>query len=147
PGRQLDASQPSRSTRSPQIPRRSHGRELRTSMRTAVSGRLRRSATVAAGAVLLFFSLFPGSGASHSAGSRVDGDCSLAAATQIVRQLHLELEPGSVHPVGEVLCGAFLDPGSEAMIAELTVPSCGRFGGFVAFRYKGGWRKAYHSYD
>jgi hypothetical protein len=46
-------------------------------------------------------------------------------------------DPDVSDPVGQVLCGAFLGPGSKAMVASLAIPSCGRTAGWVVFRQSG----------
>lgn len=78
----------------------------------------------------------------------VAGHCSRAAAAQIVRELHLA-EPGStLAPVTQVLCGAFLGPGVEAMVASVSIPSCGRTIDWLVFRYQdGGWRRVFESHN
>ena len=67
------------------------------------------------------------------------GSCSMAEATRVVRRLHLGNadDPDVAKPAAQVLCGAFLGPGSEAMVASLAIPSCGRTGGWVVFRRSG----------
>jgi hypothetical protein len=71
------------------------------------------------------------------------GPCSKAEATRVVRQLRLGSvgDPDVPNPVAQVLCGAFLGPGSQAMVASLAIPSCGRTAGWVVFnREGGGWQ-------
>jgi hypothetical protein len=67
------------------------------------------------------------------------GPCSKAEATRVVRRLHLGNadDPDVREPVAQVLCGAFVGPGTEAMVASLSIPSCGRTGGWVVLRRPG----------
>jgi hypothetical protein len=67
------------------------------------------------------------------------GDCSRAAARDLVERLHLGNagDPNLSDPVGQVLCGAFVGPGSQAMVVSLAIPSCGRTAGWVVFRWTG----------
>jgi hypothetical protein len=52
-------------------------------------------------------------------------------------------DPNVPNPVAQVLCGAFFGPGSQAMVASLSIPSCGRTAGWVVFRRAGGtWQLA-----
>ena len=60
--------------------------------------------------------------------------CSRAAAIDVVERLRLGNAGYTPNPVAQVLCGPFLGPGSEAMVASLSIPSCGRTGGWVVFR-------------
>ena len=73
------------------------------------------------------------------AGSSAAGRCSEAEATRVVERLHLGNadDPDVSNPVAQVLCGAFVGPGSQAMVASLAIPSCGRTGGWVVFRRSG----------
>ena len=72
-------------------------------------------------------------------GSTAAGRCSKGEATRVVEQLHLGSadDPGVPNPVAQVLCGAFAGPGSQAMVASLAIPSCGRTAGWVVFRRSG----------
>jgi hypothetical protein len=65
--------------------------------------------------------------------------CSMAEATRVVRRLHLGNadDPDVANPVAQVLCGAFVGPGSQAMVASLSIPTCGRTAGWVVFRRTG----------
>ena len=75
--------------------------------------------------------------------SPASGSCSKAEATRVVERLHLGNadDPGVPNPVTQALCGPFFGPGSHAMAASLTIPSCGRTAGWVVFRRVGGdWR-------
>ena len=80
----------------------------------------------------------PTTGATSSSGGTAAGHCSKAVAVQVVKRLHLGNADFTSAPVAQVLCGAFVGPGSEAMVASLSIPSCGRTGGWVVFRYAGG---------
>jgi hypothetical protein len=68
------------------------------------------------------------------------GPCSRAEATRVVDRLHLGNadDPSVSDPVAQVLCGAFVGTGSQAMVASLAIPSCGRTAGWVVFRRAGG---------
>ena len=70
------------------------------------------------------------------AGSSAAGRCSEAEATRVVDRLHLGNadDPDVSDPVAQVLCGAFAGSGSQAMVASLAIPSCGRTAGWVVFR-------------
>jgi hypothetical protein len=74
-----------------------------------------------------------------TAAAATAGPCSKAEATRVVERLHLGNadDPDVSDPVAEVLCGAFVGPGSQAMVASLAIPSCGRTGGWVVFRRAG----------
>ena len=65
--------------------------------------------------------------------------CSMAEATRVVKRLGLgnAADPNVPNPVAQVLCGAFVGPGSQAMVASLAIPSCGRTAGWVVFRRSG----------
>ena len=58
---------------------------------------------------------------------------------RVVDRLHLGNadDPDVSDPVAQVLCGAFAGPGSQAMVASLAIPSCGRTAGWVVFRRSG----------
>jgi hypothetical protein len=59
----------------------------------------------------------------------------------VMTRYHLVAEPTSRRPIGQVLCGAFAGPGSRAMAASSTEPTCLPFAGWGVFRYSsGGWR-------
>ena len=76
------------------------------------------------------------------------GHCTRAAADQIVLELDLQAEPGWKHPVAQVLCGAFLGPGVGAMAASVAIPSCGRTGNWLVFRYQDSrWRQVFESHN
>ncbi len=79
--------------------------------------------------------------------SSAAGHCTRAAADQVALRLHLEADPGEKDPVAQVLCGAFLGPGVEAMAASIRIPSCGRTGDWLVFRFEGGaWQRAFESH-
>ena len=67
------------------------------------------------------------------------GPCSKQEAVRVVDRLHLGNadDPDVSDPVAQVLCGAFAGPGSQAMVASLAIPSCGRTAGWVVFRRSG----------
>jgi hypothetical protein len=92
----------------------------------------------------------PGLGSASDAGSaRGAGLCSRPAADQILRALHLEANPGDLHPAAQVLCGAFAGPDVEAMVASVRIPSCGRTGDWLVFVYEesGGWKPVFESHN
>ena len=72
-------------------------------------------------------------------GSTAAGSCSKTEATRVVERLHLGNadDPDVSDPVAQVLCGSFVGPGSQAMVASLAIPSCGRTAGWVVFRRSG----------
>jgi len=70
--------------------------------------------------------------------STASGRCSKAEATAVAKRLHLGNADSLSNPVFQVLCGAFLGPGSRAMVASLSIPSCGRTAGWVVLRWTGG---------
>ena len=77
--------------------------------------------------------------------SPASGPCSMAEATRLVERLGLGNagDPNVPKPVAQVLCGPFVGPGTQAMAASLTIPSCGRTAGWVVFRREGGtWKLA-----
>ena len=59
------------------------------------------------------------------------GQCSKATALQAMNRYHLVADPLSRQPIGQVLCGAFAGPGSRAMAASSTEPTCLPFAGWV----------------
>jgi hypothetical protein len=77
----------------------------------------------------------PGQGAGVAAA----GPCSKAEARRVVERLRLGStgDPNLSSPVFQVLCGPFVGPGSQAMVASLAIPSCGRTAGWVVFRRAG----------
>jgi len=81
--------------------------------------------------------------ATPTAGSTAVGRCSKAEARRLVERLRLGNagDPDVTNPVAQALCGAFVGPGSQAMVASLAIPSCGRTAGWVVFQRAGGaWR-------
>jgi len=75
---------------------------------------------------------------SAAPGTAVSGRCSRATATALFLQLHLG-EPS--HPVAQVLCGHFVGPRSNAMVASVSTPGCGASIGWLVFRRAAGaWR-------
>lgn len=100
-------------------------------------------------ATLALLATLAASSVSRSAGSSsAAGHCTRAAADQIVLELDLQAEPGWKHPVAQVLCGAFLGPGVEAMAASVAIPSCGRTGNWLVFRYQDSrWRQVFESHN
>ena len=107
---------------------------------------LRRMVVAASVAALTSVTAAPVSRSAESGSTA--GHCSKAAAVRIVRALDLQAEPGSTSPVAQVLCGAFLGPGVEAMVASVSIPSCGRTGNWLVFRYeRGDWRRVFESHN
>ncbi len=103
------------------------------------------AATIAALATL---AASPASRSADSSGASLAADhCSKAAAVQMARKLDLA-EPGIANPVAQVLCGSFLGPGVEAMAASISIPSCGRTGDWLVFRYQSGsWQRVFESHN
>ena len=64
--------------------------------------------------------------------------CSRKEARALVIRHHLGNGGSLSEPVGQVLCGSFVGPGSHAMVASLTTPGCGGTIGWVVFRLRGG---------
>jgi hypothetical protein len=114
-----------------------------------VSKKLRRRAVVMTGiAVLAAVAVAPRSRSAPDAESATAADhCTRPAADQILLELHLEANPGDLHPAAQVLCGAFLGAGVEAMVASVRIPSCGRTGDWLVFRYEGGWQRVFESHN
>jgi hypothetical protein len=72
-----------------------------------------------------------------------------AATAQCSRETALEVgkpfffDPGMSNPIGQVLCGPFAGPGSEAMAVSFTAPTCWGLQRWAIFRFTGGaWRVA-----
>jgi hypothetical protein len=60
---------------------------------------------------------------------------------RVMKRYHLVADPDGPRPIGQVLCGAFAGPGSRAMAASSTEPTCLPFAGWGVFRYvNGDWR-------
>ncbi len=73
-------------------------------------------------------------------GADARADCSRATARQLVEQHRLNpfLLP---NPVGQVLCGPFTGPASEAMAVTTGAPTCWPIQGWAVFRFtEGDWR-------
>ena len=96
-----------------------------------------------------------GNSSSHgtsSGASAASAGCSKATAVQVVERLHLS-DPGIPNPshrVGQVLCGTFVGPGSQAMVATIANGTCWPNSGWAVFRLTGGgaWQlvpNGYHS--
>ena len=64
-------------------------------------------------------------------------DCSKAEALRAATRFHLGVDPSLPNPIVQVLCGPFVGPESEAMVASLAIPSCGRTAGWAVFRLAG----------
>jgi len=73
--------------------------------------------------------------------------CSRAAADQAILAGHFEAEPGATHPAAQVLCGVpVFGAGVEAMVASVRIPSCGRTGDWLVWRYDvGEWKRVFRS--
>ena len=111
-----------------------------------MSKRVRRAAE--ATALLAFVVALTGTAASGSSGPLASSQehCTRQAAVAAVRQHHLESDPGVRNPVAQVLCRAVLGPGREAMVASITIPSCGHTGNWAVFGYEGGrWQLVFQS--
>jgi hypothetical protein len=110
---------------------------------------LRRVVLLCVASCVLVVTVFAGSAAgretssfSHSTKAATP-ECSRAAAHELVERLHLGNadDPQVSEPVGQVLCGPFMGPGSQAMVLSLTIPSCGRTAGWVVFGMaEGAWQ-------
>ena len=87
---------------------------------------LAAAAVIAAGA-------FPSGG-----GSATSADCSKAEATAIVKRLRLGAADYLPNPVSRVICGAFMGPGSRAMVALLPSGGASGLSGWAVFRLVGG---------
>jgi hypothetical protein len=73
--------------------------------------------------------------------SAVGGPCSKVTANRVARALHYGDPTVAGGRVGEVLCGAFLGPGSQAMVITQAIPSCGANVGWAVLRKRAGhWR-------
>jgi hypothetical protein len=70
-------------------------------------------------------------------GSAAFADCSKAEATAIVKRLHLGYADYLANPVSRVICGAFVGPGSRAMVALLPSGGASGLSGWVVFRLVG----------
>ena len=71
--------------------------------------------------------------------SATSGRCSKAEATAVVKRLHLGGADFLPNPVWEVICGAFMGPGSQSMVVSLaTGGASAPFGGWAVFRLAGG---------
>jgi hypothetical protein len=106
-------------------------------------GRRTRSAGYAISVGALMCALALAGGASAAA---KPARCNAAAASAEVERLHLGNAGYTPSPVAQVLCGAFLGPRSHAMVASLSIPSCGVSSGWVVFRSVGGaWRRAFET--
>lgn len=68
----------------------------------------------------------------------VSGRCSKTTALQVATQFHVVVDPSLLNPVGQVLCGTFVGPGSQAMVVSLSSGSCQPTAGWVVFRLAGG---------
>lgn len=95
----------------------------------------------AAGLAALAIGIVPlaSGGSASAATSTISGRCSKAEATAVVKRLHLGEADFIPNPVYVVLCGAFVGPGSQVMVASLasggtSVP----FEGWAVFRLAGG---------
>lgn len=113
--------------------------------------RLWLGAGVAAVAMVAAASAFGGSGGvvtttsgsgefgGHAMGPAASGRCSKAEATAVVKRLHLGSADFLPNPVYKVICGAFMGPGSQTMVALLASGGASApFGGWAVFRSVGG---------
>jgi hypothetical protein len=100
-------------------------------------GRLRLVATLTAGAALV-----AAAAGGVAARTAVGGPCSKATAVAAMTEakVGVDIVTGKT-PVQQVLCGAFLGPGSTGMVASVAIPSCGLSIGWAVFRFDGsGWQ-------
>jgi hypothetical protein len=71
----------------------------------------------------------------------ISSRCSSATALKVATQFQLGVDPTLPKPIAQVLCGAFVGPGSNAMVASIAIPSCGRTAQWAVFRWTGtGWQ-------
>ena len=78
--------------------------------------------------------------------AQLSGSCSKTTARALANQHHLGNAGFVTDPVGQVRCGSFVGPGSKAMVFSLSIPSCGRTGGWVVFKRVGpAWRLVFES--
>jgi hypothetical protein len=101
--------------------------------------------------MLAFASLGSAAGSSRTVGnspsratspvaSAASAGCSKATAVQVVERLHLG-DPGIPNPsdrVAQVLCGAFVGSGSQAMVTTIANGTCWPNSGWAVFRFTGG---------
>ena len=109
--------------------------------------RLRRPAGLTAGVLLVLVAVL--APVSHSARERsAQAACSRAAADQAILALG-QAEPGDQHPAAQVLCAVpVFGAGVEAMVASVKIPSCGRTGNWLVWRYQGGrWQRVFESHN
>jgi hypothetical protein len=97
-------------------------------------------------AVLAVVAVLGAAGVSTAAGSHVRSSqtaaCSKATASKAMTRYRIGVVPGQPRtPVYQVLCGAFLGPGTRAMVGSIAIPSCGGSVGWAVFRYaNGSWQ-------
>jgi len=81
-------------------------------------------------------------GAAGADGAGGPGDCSMETALQVGEPYFFD--PDMANPVGQVLCGAFTGPGSEAMAVTFNAPTCWSPQGWAVFRLlEGEWQLAH----
>jgi len=75
-------------------------------------------------------------------GTSATGDCSKGTASKAVTRYRIGVNRFQKKaPVYQVLCGAFLGPGSRGMVGSVAIPSCGGSVDWAVFRWAGGtWR-------
>jgi hypothetical protein len=72
----------------------------------------------------------------------ISGRCSKATALRVATQFQLGVDPTLPNPIAQVLCGAFVGTGSQAMAVSVAIPSCGRTAQWAVFRWAGGaWQR------
>jgi len=99
-----------------------------------------RLGTARLGLAALVVALASASASPSFARSGAAGDCTKAAATQLVAQHDLNnfLLPD---PVAQVLCGSFTGPGSVAMAVTIKAPTCWSPQRWAVFSFSGGdWK-------
>jgi hypothetical protein len=106
--------------------------------------------TIKAGVAALLVALVgvasPAAGRTQAPLRAVGGACGLATADRLVESAHLGNAGTVQQPVAQVLCGAFLGPGSSAMVVSLSTPGCGTSIGWVLYaQTAAGWRKRYQN--
>ena len=108
------------------------------------ASRLRWSLVVAAGSAIALAASGPiysaTSGPPASGGGAAAANCSEATALQLVERHHLN-DFGLPNPVGQLLCGAFTGPSSEAMTIAIRAPTCWGIQRWAVFGFtNGAWQ-------
>ncbi len=70
--------------------------------------------------------------AATTGGGEGRGDCSMETALRVGAPYFFD--PGMANPIGQVLCGAFTGPGSQAMAVTFNAPTCWPHQGWAVFQ-------------